>query len=920
MSIGHSPTDAADAELLSLREEVASLHDAIRIAHQAIAGSIIVAGLDHRISLFSSGAETLLGYKAAEVENRMLLPRLFIEGELEKCAADLSATLGHTVEPDDVLLESVRMESCKTKEWTCVRKDGSHVPVSLSVAALLDDQGLVAGYVASFVDITRQQEALAALAAERERLQIILDTAPVGIGISVKGIVRFANPRLHECINVHVGAPSRDLYVHPEARDRVAEIVAQGKPVKDFDIQMYGPRGDIRDISVSFLPIDYEGEAGILVWMVDVTDRKRMERENDALNLRLSGIIDAMPEAAFVLDGDGKVSAWNKALTAMTGVPAEEMLGKGDYEYAVPFYGRRRPILIDFLGKSEKEAAQYYTVVRGGDDILGGEVELHPPRTDRTIYIQARARALYDAEGAPCGGIEIVRDLTERKRFEDELASSKVAAEQANAAKSAFVANMSHELRTPLNAIIGYSELLGEELEEIGEAAMVDDTKKIRSAGKHLLALINDILDISKVEAGKMSLTLEAIAVPEMINDIVSTIGPLVDKNANTLTTHFPDDLPAAYADSMRLRQSLLNLLSNACKFTKNGTIDIHVRVDGEWMYFAVKDSGIGMTPEQMGKLFEAFSQADASITREFGGTGLGLALSRKLCRMMGGDVTVESSPGVGSTFTIQLPIADPSVEGAAEPVDAPTSATLSPGVGPLALVVDDDSTARDLLQHSLEKWGYRVVMAADGEEALRLAAELKPSIITLDIVMPYMDGRAVLSRLKADPELAHIPVVLISVLGESRTAYALGAADYLSKPVDQDRLNAVLEQYRGKRHVLLVENDATTRSMMRRMLEKRGLSVLEAENGRVALDRMSTSRPELILLDLIMPVMDGFEFTEELRRHEDWREIPVVVLTAKDLTAEESQRLQDGVARIVQKGGANLDELAEHIRRLLST
>ena len=891
------------------------------------------------------------------------------------------------------------------------------------------------------------------------RLQSILDTAPVGVGISTDGVVRFANARLHELINVHVGESSRDLYVDPVERDAIAARVATGGIVRDVEIQMYAPGGnEIRDISVTFMPGDYEGVPGVLVWMIDITESKReaaaleeqrhqlaaildnlpdatfaidtkgcitawnraaevmtgvksedmfgkgnyeyaipfygerrpilidllfspdqeiskyqhVRRVGDALlgdgyirwphremwfegsaallrdsqgniigaietirdqterrraeegvassNLRLAGVIDALPDAAFVIDHERKVVAWNRALVNMTGVEADKMLGKGDHEYAVPFYGERRPIVIDLIEKPDDELAQDYAWLRREDGgVLSGEVEIDFPFIDHTLYIQARARALYDADGSMIGAIEIIHDLTERQRFENELTIAKRSAEEANTAKSAFLANMSHELRTPLNAIIGYSEMLAEELAEMGEARMVDDSNKIRSAGKHLLGLINDVLDISKIEAGKMTISIEKIEVEAMLRDVISTITPLAAKNSNTLKFECPADLPPIHSDLMKVRQSLLNLLSNACKFAKEGTIQMRVAVDGDWIDFIVEDNGIGMTPEQLGRLFEAFSQADATITRQYGGTGLGLAITRKFCRMMGGDVVVASTLGVGSTFTMRLPIV--AVNATEDTSTIPgESAKASLSSRPLALVVDDDPTAREMLQRSLEESGYRVAMAHDGEEALRLAAELRPSIITLDAIMPRTDGWAALSRLKADPDLARIPVIMVSVLGDSQMAYALGAAHYLSKPVDHRELRAVLEQYQGKRNVLLVEDDATTRAMMRRMLEKSGWSVVEAQNGKIGLERMAESLPDIILLDLTMPVMDGFEFVAEVRRCENWRTVPIIVLTAKDVTREESEQLAGRTAHIWQKGAVNLDDLAEQIRRLLPT
>jgi signal transduction histidine kinase/CheY-like chemotaxis protein len=495
--------------------------------------------------------------------------------------------------------------------------------------------------------------------------------------------------------------------------------------------------------------------------------------------------------------------------------------------------------------------------------------------------------------------------------------------ELASQHKSQFLANMSHELRTPLNAIIGYSEMLQEEAEDLGQEGFLPDLNNIHVAGKHLLSLINDILDLSKVEAGKMELFLESFDIATVVRDVIATIQPLVAKNANALHVDCADDLGAMRADLVKVRQALFNLLSNACKFTERGTITL--TVSGEtadrafWIIFRVNDTGIGMIPEQMEKLFQAFSQADASTTRQFGGTGLGLAISRKFCQMMGGDIAVESTYGEGSTFTIRLPVtvADAKVTAERRTEETPASGEPLPESAPTVLVIDDDPTARDLMQRFLNKEGLRVVAAADGKEGLQLAKVERPDAITLDVLMPGMDGWAVLTALKADPALAEIPVIMLTIIDEKQVGYTLGATEYLTKPIDWKRLTAVLKRYKrmdAPSRVLVVEDDARTRKMLRTRLEKQGWPVTEAENGRVALERMAESLPDLILLDLMMPEMDGFQFLDHIRAHEDWRSIPTIIVTAKDLTDDDRRRLNGYVEGILQKGAYNTEDLLREI------
>jgi CheY-like chemotaxis protein len=490
---------------------------------------------------------------------------------------------------------------------------------------------------------------------------------------------------------------------------------------------------------------------------------------------------------------------------------------------------------------------------------------------------------------------------------------------------------MSHELRTPMNAIIGVTEMLLEDAQALGQEEQIEPHERILRAGKHLLALINDILDLSKIEAGKMELHLESFAVAALVEDVVTTFRPLAEKNGNQVVLECPADVGTMRADAMRVRQALLNLASNAGKFTERGLVTVAAarrRDDGrDWITFAVSDTGIGMTAGQMAKLFEEFTQADASTTRKYGGTGLGLAISRRFCRMMGGDITVESTPGAGSTFTIRLPAEVQGAEdGEGRRASVPVPDTLRPTppvrTSRRVLVIDDDPTVRELMERFLVREGFLVVTAGNGVEGLRRAREVRPAAITLDVLMPDLDGWTVLAALKGDPELADIPVIFVTILDEKTKGYSLGATDYLVKPVDRERLAQVLERIctdRPSRHILLVEDDETTRTVTRRALERDGWSVMQAENGRVALARMPEQRPDAILLDLMMPEMDGFEFLVELRRQAAWRDIPVIVVTAMDLTEEDRRRLSGEVERIIEKGAYGRDELLREVGRLLT-
>jgi signal transduction histidine kinase/CheY-like chemotaxis protein len=500
--------------------------------------------------------------------------------------------------------------------------------------------------------------------------------------------------------------------------------------------------------------------------------------------------------------------------------------------------------------------------------------------------------------------------------------------EVASQHKSQFLANMSHELRTPLNAIIGVTEMLLDDARAL-RPEDVEPLERILRAGKHLLALINDILDLSKIEAGKIELHVESFAITPLIDDVVTTVGSLAEKNGNRIVVDVPADIGRMSADTLRVRQALLNLASNASKFTEGGLVTItgerRHEAGREWVTFAVTDTGIGMTPAQTARLFEDFTQADASTTRKYGGTGLGLAISRRFCRLMGGDITVESTLGAGSTFTMRLPA---KVEGAAT-ATAPQGAPVEdrrpvrrPSTARTVLVIDDDPTVRDLMERFLIKEGFSVVLAEGAVEGLRRAREIHPAAITLDVMMGDLDGWTVLAALKGDPALADIPVILVTIVDEKNKGYALGAADYLVKPIDRDRLARVLRKLcgdRASRDVLIIEDDDTTREVLRDALARDGWSVAQAENGRVGLTRLAEKIPDVILLDLMMPEMDGFEFIAELRRTPEWRHLPVLVVTARDLSEEDRRRLSGGVQQIIQKGAYDRDALLSEVGRVLA-
>jgi signal transduction histidine kinase/CheY-like chemotaxis protein len=500
----------------------------------------------------------------------------------------------------------------------------------------------------------------------------------------------------------------------------------------------------------------------------------------------------------------------------------------------------------------------------------------------------------------------------------DEAEKARAEAEAASRTKSAFLANMSHELRTPLNAIIGYSEILVEDATDSGDDATVGDLQKIQGAGQHLLGLINGILDLSKIEAGRMDVYLEQIYLARLVDEVRAIVEPLVKKNGNKLVIECPPDIGSMRTDLTKLKQSLINLLSNAAKFTQNGTVTLalsraQTRSDQARFTFHVSDTGIGMNEEQLGRLFQAFTQADSSTTRHYGGTGLGLTITRHFASMLGGTIEVTSRPGEGSSFIMVLP--DHPIQAAAPTADTMTVAPANGnGSGLTVLVVDDDPTVHDLLAATLAKEGHRVLHARDGAEALDILRKTPPDIVTLDVMMPKVDGWSVLGTMKSDPSLDHIPVIMITIVDDRNLGYSLGASEFMTKPIDRSRLLSLVQRFAGheaQARVLIVDDDPDVRDVVRSTLENSGLKTFQAVNGRAAIDWLqSHPAPSLILLDLMMPEMDGFEFLNRIRDDDKLVDVPVVVLSAKELTAEERAFLAERTLLVLSKGAQPIGSL----------
>ncbi len=757
--------------------------------------------------------------------------------------------------------------------------------------------------------------ALAWFRRRRERAATALlngfgTNAPVGLGfIDGRARVWHSNLKLDEI----AGAPNDSLVgqslttVMPGLAHALTpllhEVTTTRTPRTNVQVTI-DHAGDAarRGFLVSLFPLDTperpDGEGFGLI-LQDVTELNEVETRMRRSELRFRSLIQATATIVWGTDTRGVFLDESGEWEAFTGQSRQASAGTG---------------WLDVIHPDDRAmTAEIWQRAIDGRGIY--ELEHRVLRADGQWRWMA-VRGVPVVDGGEIGEwVGSHADITARRDAESALAAARDAAEDANRAKSQFIANMSHELRTPLSAVIGYSEMLEEEVEDSGQAHLLGDIGKIKGNARHLLSLINDVLDLSKIEANRMTLYAETFDIAGLAHDVAATVAALMRTKNNELVIDVPADLGEMRSDQTKLRQCLFNLLSNAAKFTENGTVTLAVRREGPNVLLSVADTGIGMTAEQLAKLFQRFTQADASTTRKFGGTGLGLAITRALSKLLGGDVTVASEAGHGSAFTITVPAV--MADATQSNLDAEMALVASHDGDRSVLIIDDDPAQRDLLTRFLRREGFEAHVAADGQSGLQMARAVRPRAILLDVMMPGMDGWAVLTQLKADPDLAAIPVVMVSFVDDQALGLSLGAAEWVPKPIEWDGLRRVMDRFReDDGEALIVDDDPEHRTRLRTTLERNGWSVAEAENGRAALDIVAHRPPRVILLDLTMPVMDGFSFLHELRRRPGCESIPVVVLTARDLSAADKEQLE-GVDRVLSKGETSLRELAGQLRVL---
>jgi PAS domain S-box-containing protein len=711
--------------------------------------------------------------------------------------------------------------------------------------------------------------------------------------------------------------PMSSLFA-PESLDKFRkQLAARAAGVGDVIVQQWeivardGRHIPIESISRAEM---VGGKARSVAVILDITARKQVERALAESQARLQAIIDTSLTAIVTMDRRGVITDWNPQAEATFGWPREEAVGRVLADTIVPTQHR-----------AAHRAGLAHYLATGEGPVLGKVLELTALAKDGREFPVELAISPASPLGSEVLFVGFVRDITKRKEAEDAIKKLNSDLQIANQHKSEFLANMSHELRTPLNAILGFSELMIDDMSGKFDATTRQKfLVQINTSGTHLLALINDILDLSKVEAGRMTLSYETVSIADIVRGVVSTIEPLASKKHIRMSTHV-EAAGEIEADAGRVKQMLLNLVSNAVKFTPElGLITIEAERLQTSTEISVSDTGIGIAESDLSRLFKEFQQLESGAGRRQEGTGLGLALTKRLAELHGGEVKVTSELGRGSIFTIKLPLRPPDATAA-------TSVSMLPIASlhdrrPLVLVVEDDLQAAELLARQLDGGGFRAEIVLGGIDAVAKARELQPVAITLDILLRGMDGWDVLERLKRDEATRDIPVVVISVVDKPELGRALGAIDYFVKPVDGRALLDRLAKFTFTSNVgteetliLAVDDEPANLEWLENVLKPAGFSVVSAIGGRAGIEEAKRSRPHLVLLDLMMPEVSGFDVVQALHADETTREIPIMILTSKNLTEDDKRQLNGHVAAILERGSTGATDLVGWLNRLMA-
>ena len=921
------------------------------------------------IQIFNVGAERMLGYTAAEVTNKITPADISDPQEVIARAKALSLELDTPITPGfEALVFKASRGIEDIYELTYIRKDGSRFGAIVSVTALRDDQDAIIGYLLIGTDNTARQQAEEALLKADALQRAIFNSANFSsIATDAKGVIQIFN----------VGAERMLGYTAAEVMNKITpadisdpqEVIARAKALSvelgtpitpGFEALVFKASRGIEDIyeltyirkdgsrfpaivSVTALRDAQDAIIGYLLIGTDNTARKEVEAAQALLDQRLRdqqfytrSLIESNIDALMTTDPQGIISDVNQQMIALTGRTRDELIGAPCKNFFTD------PIRADAAIKrvlTENKVTNYELTVRA--------------QNGEETVVSYNAATFHNRDRKLQGVFAAARDVTERKRIERTLEEKNIELEHASRMKSEFLATMSHELRTPLNAIIGFSEALRDGL--IGPLSETQNEYigDIFSSGQHLLSLINDILDLSKVEAGMMALELEAVDLKALLSNSLSIVKEKAAAQRIRIDLETDDDFGFPLLDVRKTKQIVYNLLSNAVKFSANGgLITLHARrvsrdtvgtLSGarpshsfpladkdhtEFLEISVSDSGIGVAEADMAKLFQAFSQIDNSLSRRFEGTGLGLAMVKQLAELHGGTVAVSSANGAGACFAVWLPLrtSDPNIAPHPHSADAARTAAPEPQ-DRIALMVENDDQAADLVRLLLEAEGFTVLRAASAEAALLLAPQQTLSLITLELQLPGLNGWELLARLRADSTLAQVPVVIVSGLDATHVGLSRGAAAVLQKPISRAQLKAALADLglhaagEQTRTILVVDNDPKAVEVIAAFLPSPAYEVVRAYDGSEAIVLAQRLRPDLILLDLMMPGVNGFQVVKALQLDVETASIPILAVTAMHITRldrAELNSIPDKIINVVEKARFNRVGFMNEVRRAL--
>jgi len=761
-------------------------------------------------------------------------------------------------------------------------------------------------------EVAKHKQTEQVLAEERNLLHTLIDNLPDYIFVKDAESRFIINNIAHrrilgvKTIEEVIGETDFDFFPEDLARQYYSDeqqILQSGKPLINREEFTIDSEGKGQWLFTSKVPLRNNNNSiiGLVGISHDITERKRAQEALEKEKAKLEAMISGMKEGVVFADVNDKVAEVNPYFSKLMETSKDEIIGKTLWNF---HHGE----IADKL--------------RGHIQKFRGSSESPPVIIQRSIgnaHVIMRVQPIYrdkEYDGVLLNVIDVTK-----------LVNARWQAEKANRAKSEFLANMSHELRTPLNSIIGFAEVLKDglcgELNEDQITSVID----IYESGKHLLQMINDVLDLSKVESGKLKLQLEEFSIDKAIYDVKSIIREMVNKKGVNLQINIPDDLPNIYADLVKFKQIMFNLLSNAVKFTpQKGSITVDVKFNDNQFYISVKDTGIGISKEDQKTIFDEFKQVDSSRSREYEGTGLGLALTKKIVELHGGKIWVKSEGlGLGSEFSFALPLRKSEDEVSQEVLaKLPSKVKVSDDPNrKTILVVEDNVKAAQLLCILLAEEGYKTVVATDGKKAVEMAQEIRPFAITLDIMLPKKDGWQVMQELKSFPDTNDIPVIIISVIDNQNLGFNMGALGYLVKPIDKEQFKITLNKLElaakkeNKPQILVIDDNPEDLKLIEKFLLSNEFQVLLAPGGKEGIDKSIEVQPNLIILDLLMPEISGFDVIKSLQENPKTKDIPVIVCTIKELTNKNKEFLNHKVKSIVQKGENAKTQLLEAIRKI---